>query len=139
MTKPTNTKSTGGRPPRHADERLSKNRTFRVRDQLDQQLQDAADASGRSVSEEIELRLAKSFTADALSNFSKDFSRLQTEISSIAGELLEKAMARIDHLERALERAVAGSPAHLRHQGRGAFAHRKGRRQQKAVRRREAV
>jgi hypothetical protein len=50
-----------GRPPRHKGERLSKNRTFRVRGELDEKLQRAADTSGRSVSEEIEFRLEKSF------------------------------------------------------------------------------
>jgi predicted HicB family RNase H-like nuclease len=53
-----------GRPPRHKGERLSKNRTFRVRGGLDEQLRAAADASGRSVSEEIEYRLQESFRLD---------------------------------------------------------------------------
>jgi hypothetical protein len=50
-------KNVGGRPPRHPGERLSKSRTFRVRGGLDEYLQGAAAASGRSVSEEIELQL----------------------------------------------------------------------------------
>ena len=50
-----------GRPPRHQGERLSKNRTFRVRGGLDEKLQAAAAVSGRSVSEEIEFRLDQSF------------------------------------------------------------------------------
>src|SRR5262245_15521366 len=50
-------KNVGGRPPRHPGERLSKSRTFRVRGGLDEYLQAAAAASGRSVSEEIELQL----------------------------------------------------------------------------------
>jgi hypothetical protein len=54
-----------GRPPRHQGERLSKNRTFRVRGGLDEKLQAAAAASGRSVSEEIEFRLDQSFDRDA--------------------------------------------------------------------------
>ena len=53
-----------GRPPRHPGERLSKNRTFRVRGGLDEKLQAAAAASGRSVSEEIEFRLDQSFDRD---------------------------------------------------------------------------
>lgn len=55
-----------GRPPRHQGERLIKNRTFRVRGDLDEKLQAAAAASGRSVSEEIEFRLEQSFDRDAL-------------------------------------------------------------------------
>jgi hypothetical protein len=54
-----------GRPPRYPGERLSKNRTFRVRGGLDEKLQAAAAASGRSVSEEIEFRLDQSFDRDA--------------------------------------------------------------------------
>jgi hypothetical protein len=50
-----------GRPPRRAGERLSKNRTFRIRGDLDDWLQAAAAQSGRSVSEEIEYRLEQSF------------------------------------------------------------------------------
>lgn len=54
-----------GRPPRRAGELLSKNRTFRVRPQLDEQLTEASLRAGRSVSEEIELRLERSFTKQA--------------------------------------------------------------------------
>ena len=54
-----------GRPPRHPGERLSKNRTFRVRGGLDERLPAAAAATGRSVSEEIEFRLDQSFDRDA--------------------------------------------------------------------------
>jgi predicted transcriptional regulator len=55
-----------GRPPRHAGERLSKNRTFRVRDELDAKLQAAAKQSHRTVSAEIEHRLEQSFYLDDL-------------------------------------------------------------------------
>jgi hypothetical protein len=53
-----------GRPPKREGERLSKNRTFRVRGALDSQLQAAAEENERSVSEEIEYRLAQSFAAE---------------------------------------------------------------------------
>ena len=55
-----------GRPPRHEGERLSKMRTFRIRPHLDELLQKAAAEAGRSVSEEIEYRLDRSFYEDAL-------------------------------------------------------------------------
>lgn len=55
----------GGRPARREGERLSKNRTFRVRGALDDQLLKSATNSGRSVSEEIEHRLERSFSEDA--------------------------------------------------------------------------
>lgn len=50
-----------GRPPRHAGEHLRKNRTFRIRDRLDEMLEAAAAKAGRSTSEEIEYRLETSF------------------------------------------------------------------------------
>jgi hypothetical protein len=59
-------KSRGGRPPRHAGEILSKNRTFRVRDNLDQQLRTSAANAGRTVSLEIERRLEDSYFRDRL-------------------------------------------------------------------------
>jgi hypothetical protein len=62
---PPHKRPSRGRPPRHQGERLSKNRTFRVRGSLDEKLHTAATASGRSVSEEIEFRLDQSFDRDA--------------------------------------------------------------------------
>jgi hypothetical protein len=59
-------KNQGGRPPKHKGERLSKNRTFRVRGSLDDYLKDSAEKTGRSVSEEIENRLDRSFYMDAI-------------------------------------------------------------------------
>jgi hypothetical protein len=62
----TRKKSKIGRPPRHEGVRLSKMRTFRIRPELDGLLQAAASKAGRSVSEEIEYRLDRSFYGDAL-------------------------------------------------------------------------
>ena len=59
-------KPKAGRPPRHAGERLVKNRTFRVWGSLDDQLQAAAEQSRRTVSAEIEWRLSLSFEMDRL-------------------------------------------------------------------------
>ena len=59
-------KPKAGRPPRHAGERLVKNRTFRVWGSLDDQLQAAAEQSRRTVSAEIEFRLGDSFQIDWL-------------------------------------------------------------------------
>jgi hypothetical protein len=59
-------KAKTGRPPRHEGGRLSKMRTFRIRPHLDELLQTAAAKAGRSVSEEIEYRLDRSFYEDAL-------------------------------------------------------------------------
>jgi hypothetical protein len=53
-----------GRPPRHPNERLRKNRTFRIRARLDELLEQAAAGAGRSTSEEIEHRLERSFYDD---------------------------------------------------------------------------
>jgi hypothetical protein len=60
------TKKKLGRPPKHQGERLTKNRTFRVRGRLDNYLKRNAEEAGRSVSEEIEARLERSFHMDGL-------------------------------------------------------------------------
>jgi hypothetical protein len=57
-------KPKAGRPPRHAGERLVKNRTFRVWGWLDDKLQAAAEQSRRTVSAEIEFRLEHSYQVD---------------------------------------------------------------------------
>jgi hypothetical protein len=54
----------GGRPPRHEGERLNRTRSIRMRDRLDELLQEAATKAGRSVSEEIEHRLERGFYDD---------------------------------------------------------------------------
>jgi hypothetical protein len=50
-----------GRPSKAAGEKKVANLTFRVRPQMRDDLTAAAEASGRSVSEEVEYRLARSF------------------------------------------------------------------------------
>jgi hypothetical protein len=59
-------KNKGGRPRRHAGERLSQTRSFRVRGDLDNMLRETAAKAGRSVSEEIEYRLETSYFSDRL-------------------------------------------------------------------------
>jgi Ribbon-helix-helix protein, copG family len=54
-------KNKGGRPPRHEGERLTKHRTFRCRGGLDEQLEEEARTTGRSVSETIERMLMEVF------------------------------------------------------------------------------
>ena len=61
------TKKQRGRPTRHAGGKLSKNRTFKIYPDLDAKLIAAAAETGRTVSEEIERRLSRSFeTEEAL-------------------------------------------------------------------------
>jgi hypothetical protein len=50
-----------GRPPKPKDELKSRNLTFRVRENLRERLQQAAQESGRSISEEIEHRVDSTF------------------------------------------------------------------------------
>jgi chromosome segregation ATPase len=86
------TKKKIGRPPKREGERLSKNRTFRVRGNLDDWLQAASAASGRSVSEEIEYRLERSFQVD----------REAVELESLKARLtrVETQLYRVDTVER---------------------------------------
>jgi hypothetical protein len=74
-----------GRPPRHEGERLSKSRTFRVRPHLDELLMTAAAKAGRSVSEEIEYRLDRSFYEDALP------ARMAETMAPLVAPLVEQA------------------------------------------------
>jgi hypothetical protein len=62
----TSSKKKPGRPPKPESERRSKNRTFRVRGNLDDYLIAHAQEAGRSVSEEIEARLERSFYMDGI-------------------------------------------------------------------------
>lgn len=57
-------KKSKGRPPVSPDVRRSKNFTFRSRASLHQKLLSAATAAERSISEEIEFRLDRSFIID---------------------------------------------------------------------------
>lgn len=57
-------KNRGGRPPKSSDGNKSITRTFRVRSSLDARLNRAADEAVRSLSEEIEYRLMRSFDRD---------------------------------------------------------------------------
>ena len=59
-------KSKGGRPLKHAGEGRRPTITFRCRTTLQSRLQAAAQAADRSLSEEIEQRLAQSFEAGTL-------------------------------------------------------------------------
>jgi hypothetical protein len=61
---PAQKRKRGGQP-KPAEERKRNNLTFRARDQLKADLEAAAEYSGRSVSEEIEYRLQRSFVEDA--------------------------------------------------------------------------
>ena len=72
-----------GRPPKRKGERLSKNRTFRVRGILDEYLKGRAGESGRSVSEEIEARLERSFYMDGiLTTFAGDAAPLVNALAT---------------------------------------------------------
>jgi hypothetical protein len=59
----TGRKKKAGRPPLPPTHRKARNLTFRSRDDLYEELQAAAAKSGRSLSEEIERRLEKSFSS----------------------------------------------------------------------------
>ncbi len=54
-------KAKRGRPPKPAEDVKAKNLTFRTRGALRDQLEEAANDAGRSISEEVEYRLIRSF------------------------------------------------------------------------------
>jgi hypothetical protein len=89
-----------GRPRKYAQGRQQAAARFtpaRYRD-----LAAAAEASARSISEEIEHRIEKSFSEDRLAEIARGVMEFNGELASIANELLQKALARIKELEREL-------------------------------------
>jgi hypothetical protein len=85
-----------GRPRKYAQGRHQAAARFspaRYRD-----LAAAAEASARSISEEIEYRIEKSFSEDRLLEIARGEKELKGELLSIAIEQLKQAMARITEL-----------------------------------------
>jgi hypothetical protein len=82
-----------GRPPRREGERLSKNRTFRVRGDLDEKLQEAAEDSRHSVSEEIERRLEDSFLRTNLLALMKE--RFEDAFRDLPEKVAEKVVEKL--------------------------------------------
>jgi len=85
-----------GRPPKRKGERLSKNRTFRVRGTLDEQLEAAAQKAERSVSEEIERRLEDSFRQQEIEKLTGAV-KLQVTLSESLWQRLERAAKHKGH------------------------------------------
>jgi hypothetical protein len=88
-----------GRPPKHEGELLSKNRTFRVRGTLDEQLEAAAQKAGRSVSEEIERRLEQSFRQQEIESELKE--ALDAQGRQLRDELLGEMQKILEAFQRA--------------------------------------
>ena len=77
-----------GRPPKAKEDRKAVNFTFRSRGQMRERLQAAAIASGRSISEEIELRLERSFWREEIEGKTVE---LQVRLPERLQGLLEEA------------------------------------------------
>jgi predicted HicB family RNase H-like nuclease len=77
-----------GRPPKAKEDRKAVNFTFRSRGQMRERLQAAAIAAGRSISEEIEFRLERSFWQEEIE---KDTAKLQVGLPERLRRDLEQA------------------------------------------------
>jgi predicted HicB family RNase H-like nuclease len=77
-----------GRPPKAKEDRKAVNFTFRSRGQMRERLQAAAIAAGRSISEEIEFRLERSFWQEEIE---RDTAKLQVGIPERLRRDLEQA------------------------------------------------
>ena len=95
-------KRKGGRPAKSAEGKATRNLTFRTRDSLREKLSEAAAASHRSISEEIEHRLQRSFNRDELS---QHIDGLLSD-SLVKGEEVERANREADELRDALKRVT---------------------------------
>ena len=97
------------RPPKNGGER-SKSRTFRARGDLDEKLEAAATQSGRSVSEEIEYRLERSFRDEEIREQAFEHAWVRFEKK----KTLENVKTALDNVEAALAnaKALASDAAH---------------------------
>jgi predicted HicB family RNase H-like nuclease len=77
-----------GRPPKAKEDRKAVNFTFRSRGQMRERLQAAAIAAGRSISEEIEFRLERSFWQEEME---RDTAKLQVRLPERLRRRLEQA------------------------------------------------
>jgi Arc-like DNA binding dprotein len=77
-----------GRPPKAKEDRKAVNFTFRSRGQMRERLQAAAIAAGRSISEEIEFRLERSFWQEEME---RDTAKLQVSLPERLRRRLEQA------------------------------------------------
>ena len=108
-----------GRPRKYGRGRV--NATVRFTPERYAALKAAADVQRRSVSEEVEARVERSFTEAVFVEIAQDLKSNGAELVSIAAELLDKAMARVAELEKAqtfneeaIERAVTRALAKAR-------------------------
>jgi hypothetical protein len=79
-----------GRPPKPPEERRRGHITFRTTDKLREQLQDAAGAIGRSISEEVEIRLLQSFRDQYIAEIAANAAMRVYEEREVAKELTSK-------------------------------------------------
>ncbi|MHB2208646.1 hypothetical protein [Methylobacterium sp. CM6257] len=82
-----------GRPPKPADERKGHNLTFRTRADFRDRLEQAAAQSGRSVTEEVELRVERSFEIDRIIRGYNDLMSVFIENGENARKLATSLMA----------------------------------------------
>jgi|SRR6516225_10205027 hypothetical protein len=85
-----------GRPRKYGQGRI--NATVRFTPERYAALKAEADKQGRSVSEEVEVRVGRSFTDDVLTGIQRGLNEVTAEMSEIGQELLNKALAQIDEL-----------------------------------------
>lgn len=84
-----------GRPPKPAEERRGHNLTFRTRADFRERLEQAAARSGRSVTEEVELRIERSFEVDHLIRSLDNLCSVFVDNGDLAREFATHVMATI--------------------------------------------
>lgn len=100
MSEPAQPKKRG-RPPKPADERKGHNLTFRTRANLRERLEEAAEKSGRSVTEEVELRVERSFETDRIVRGFNDLSSIFVENGDAARHFASAMMGLIASVQEA--------------------------------------
>ena len=112
-----------GRPPVAAGEKKVRNITFRSRDDMHERLSDAAATKGRSLSEEIEARLAQSFDVEErMAAFRETWEKRIEDLRQISEQQRKQAEQSREKAEQSHEkadqlRAEAGAFAeHAKHE-----------------------
>lgn len=88
-----------GRPPKPAEERKGSNLTFRTRSDFRDRLEQAAAQSGRSVTEEVELRVERSFEVDRVVRRLDELSSVFLDNGPDALSFVTKLMASISSIQ----------------------------------------
>ena len=95
------TRKRPGRPRKYAGGRP--NATVRFTPKRYAQLKEAAETEGRSISEEVEARIERSFTDDMLEKVGRGLDKVNRDLADMTLEMLQRQTSRIQELEARID------------------------------------